>query len=138
MPCPSLSLLDSVTEGSRAGKDFLGYLTCGGLGHRAGPQLAALLAVFPYLILSLLSPQFPISREVSKMSISKKQKQLEALFMKILEKVRMSIRRPSNGGGSMGVSSQSHTASGVQAPPRQCFTLLHPPTPEVRVYAGHS
>ncbi|XP_045694582.1 adenylate cyclase type 10 [Phyllostomus hastatus] len=30
--------------------------------------------------------QFPITREVSKMSASKKQKQLEALFMKILEK----------------------------------------------------
>ena len=36
----------------------------------------------------LLSIQFPVSREMSRMSKIRKQKQLEALFMKILAQVR--------------------------------------------------
>ncbi|XP_031291702.1 adenylate cyclase type 10 [Camelus dromedarius] len=41
---------------------------------------------FHCLLNDIFHVQFPISREVSKMSTSRKQKQLEALFMKILER----------------------------------------------------
>lgn len=89
-PC----LFASVTGGVDPGRAVRVTGRGRGLLQRAAP-----LAVFPPLTLPSLCPQFPISREVSKMSTSNKQKKLEALFMKILEKVRASVRGSSGVGG---------------------------------------
>lgn len=73
-------------------------------------QLVAPFAIFRYLIVFQFFVQFPISREVSKMTMLRKQKQLEALFMKILEQVRAAV-------GQVGGEANWEVARGVQMPP---------------------
>lgn len=75
------------------------------------------------------------------MSTIRKQKQLEALFMKILEQVRASMGQVMGGGEKLGISPQSQVASSVQIPMTRscelcesfnpkCFIVLHPLKPQ--------
>lgn len=75
------------------------------------------------------------------MGTMRKQKQLEALFMKILEQVRASMGQVTGGGEKLGISPQSQAASRVQIPMTRscelresfnpkCFIVLHPSKPQ--------